>query len=140
MTDPGSDLLKKVRLLHAAFNNHDVGGVVAMMHPEVELILADERGNPFDDVARSGHEAVRAYCDEMRVALGRPAIQGARLTELDGAVTADVVIRGVDRRNNVEVEFRATQFFGFEDGLVRTFRTQRSALPDGAPAAAVAKP
>lgn len=129
------DAAKRVRLLYAAFNNYDVGGVVAMMHPEVELVLADENGDPVEGGERRGREAVREYCEEIRVALHAPTIRAKALHDSENRVVAEVEIHGTQPGSDHDVVIPAVQFFGFDEGLVRWFRTHRAALDRPPPAA-----
>jgi len=121
-----SDRRKKVvRSNYAAFNNGDIDGVLENLHPEIELVGADEDGHVNEREVWRGHEEARRFYEGVRNEVGLRWIEIVKL-ELEGeAIVATVWLHGANDDANVEGAVPAVRHHTFDGLLIRRVVTYR---------------
>ncbi|HYH60676.1 MAG TPA: nuclear transport factor 2 family protein [Solirubrobacterales bacterium] len=119
--------LKVVRENYVAFNNGDIDGVMRPMHPDVEMIVADENAQVDPAQHRSGTAEVRAFFDEIKGAVGLNWIAVEEMTATGNAVVVTASIHGRMKESGEEGSFPVVHRYTFErDEIIRieTFRPE----------------
>jgi ketosteroid isomerase-like protein len=119
--------LKIVRENYVAFNNGDVDGVMRPMHPEVEVIVADENGRVDPSQHHAGAAKVRSFFDEIKHTVGLNWVEVEDMTATEDSVIATVSIHGRIRESGDEGLIPAVHRYTFErDEIIRveTFRPE----------------
>lgn len=124
--------MKKVRLAYAAFNNQDIDGLLEFLHPDIEVVGADENGDEVPGQRFTGKAGVAAYMTLIRDVLENPNIHEEELHDGQHRVVAVIRIQGILRSNGAVAVIPAVHFFGFKDGLIRWMRFHRTSLEDPA--------
>ena len=119
--------LKIVRENYIAFNNGDVDGVMRPMHPEVEVIVADETGQVDPGQHHSGAAEVRGFFDEIKHTVGLSWVEVMEMTATGDSVVVNAFIHGRIRESGEEGSIPAVHRYTFEGAeiiKVETFRRE----------------
>ncbi len=98
------------------------------MHPEVELIGADENGEPVDGAYFQGVEAGRKYLADLREVLASPVVHFEELKAAGNQVIATLEITGALEGQKDGMAISAVQSIEFEGGLVRRVTSHRKPM------------
>ncbi|MDX6586689.1 MAG: hypothetical protein QOI31_1162 [Solirubrobacterales bacterium] len=119
--------LKIIRENYVAFNNGDVDGVMSPMHPEVEVIVADEHGQADPSQHHSGAAEVRGFFNEIKHTVGFSWVKVEKMTATEDSVVVNAVIHGRIRESGQEGSIPVVHRYTFEgDEIIRveTFRRE----------------
>ncbi|HYH60678.1 MAG TPA: nuclear transport factor 2 family protein [Solirubrobacterales bacterium] len=127
MIDLAEQRKKVIRSNYAAFNNGDIDGVLENLHPEIELVGADEDGRLNESELWQGHEEARRFYDGLRNEIGLQWIEIVSLeTEGEGdTIVATVWLHGSSDDQNLEGAVPAVRRHIFDGTLIRRVETYR---------------
>jgi hypothetical protein len=116
---------KVIRANYAAFNNGDVEGILKNLHPDIELIGADEEGNFNEGEAWRGHDEARRFYQGIRREMGMHWIEIEKLETDGGAIVATVWLHGENEAHKVEGAVPAVRRHVFDGLLIKRVETYR---------------
>ncbi len=131
--------LKLIRANYAAFNNGDIDGVMIPMHPEVEMIVADENGSVDPEQDFRGAIAVRSFFEAVKRDAGMSWVEVLAMHEVGSAVVSRVRIHGRVNGTGAEGFIPAVHRYTFEGDLIvriETFRPEWRRIQGDPPAPA----
>lgn len=117
--------LKVVRENYVAFNNGDIDGVMRPMHPDVEMIVADENGRVDESQHHRGRAEVRAFFEEVQHSVSLTWVEIRELTPSEECIVALVWIHGRVDAMGAEGKIPAVHRYTFdvdEISRIETFR------------------
>lgn len=122
---------KVLRANYAAFNNGDIDGLIQNLHPEIELLGADEQGRLNPDEAWRGKEEARRFYEGIRNEVGVRWIEIVELVIEGDAIVAKVFLHGENEAMGMEGAVPAVRRHVFEGLLIKRVETYRQgwALP-----------
>jgi hypothetical protein len=123
---------KVIRANYAAFNNGDIDGALRNLHPEIELIGADEVGDFNEGEAWRGHDEARRFYEGIRRHMGMQWIEIEKLESQGEAIVATVWLHGSNEAERIEGAVPAVRRHIFDGLLIRRVETYRQGwrLPD----------
>ena len=119
--------LKVIRENYVAFNNGDIDGVMRPMHPDVEVIVADDNARVDPDQHYSGTAEARRFFDEIKGSVGLNWIAVEEMTATGNVVVVTASIHGRIKETGDEGSIPVVNRFTFErDEIIRieTFRPE----------------
>jgi ketosteroid isomerase-like protein len=125
MTETAKRHLKIVRQNYDAFNNGDIDGVMAPMHPEVEVVVADENARADPAQHYRGSRDVRQFFEEIKQTVGFSWVEVEEITATETSIVVNACIHGLIRETGKEGSIPAVHRYTFEgDEIIRveTFR------------------
>jgi ketosteroid isomerase-like protein len=121
--------LELVRRVFEAFNSEDIERILALMHPELEVVIpAELSAEP--DVYR-GPEGIRRYMSTFQEAMDEIRFEPERLWDAGESVVVALRLTARGRETAIEVEQRSAGVWRIRDGKVagvRAFASQEQAL------------
>jgi len=116
---------KVLRANYTAFNNGDIEGLLEHVHPDVELVGADEQGKLNPDEAWRGKDEARRFYEGVRGVMGVQWIEIVEL-EFDGdAIVAKVFLHGSNEASRTEGAVPAVRRHVFDGLLIKRVETYR---------------
>lgn len=125
MGDLAERRMKVIRASYAAYNNGDVDGILQNLHPDIELIGANEDGNARESEVWRGHAAARRFYEGVRGEMGLQWVEIVKLEEDGEAIVATVWLHGSNENANMEGAIPAVRRHTFEGFLIRCVETYR---------------
>jgi len=125
MTELLENRKKVIRANYAAFNNGDIDGVLENLHPEIELVGADEEGRLNESEIWRGHEEARRFYTGLRNEIGLRWVEIVTLESEGEAIVATVWLHGSNDEANMEGAVPAVRRHIFEGLLISRVETYR---------------
>ena len=113
-----------VRRHYAAYNRADAEAVLATLHPEVEILVRDERAGGRSETYRS-HEEAAAFFAGIWQLVADNRVEILTLDATTGRVEASVRLSGRIRSTGLEGWVPAVHFFAIADRLIAKIETFR---------------
>ena len=120
------DMRKKlVRTAYTAFNNGDLEQVLSSLHPEVEIVGADEVGRLNENEVWRGHEEALRFYEGLRNEIGLRWIEIVKLEVNGDVVVATVLLHGEHKASGWSGAVPAVRRHTFDGDLIRRVETYR---------------
>jgi ketosteroid isomerase-like protein len=114
-----------VRQVFGAFNSEDIGCVLALTHPEVEVEIGPEISAEPDTYR--GHEGMRRYIQTFQDAMDEIRFQPERFWDVGESVVVALLLTAKGRQTSIPVEQRSAGVWTIRDGKVVGVRAYLSA-------------
>lgn len=118
-----SDNVEIVERWYAAYNDRDLEGALALMHPNVDATSAGMSG--VEGSSHLGHAGMRRYFADLWETWENPRVEVAHCLERGGKVVMLGHTSGAGRLSGLEVDFPVASVVDLEDGLIVRYRTYR---------------
>ena len=105
-----------VRQVFAAFNSEDIGRILALTHPELEVEIRPEISAEPDTYV--GHEGMRRYFQTFQDAMDEIRFQPERFWDAGDAVVVALRLTAKGRQTSIPVEQRSAGVWTIRDGKV----------------------
>jgi ketosteroid isomerase-like protein len=115
--------VETVERWYAAYNDRDLEGALALMHPQVDATSAGMSG--VEGSSHIGHAGMRRYFADLWETWENPRVDVDHCLERDGKVVMLGHTSGAGRLSGLEVNFPVASVVEVEDGLIVRYRTYR---------------
>jgi ketosteroid isomerase-like protein len=109
---------------YAAYNDRDLDGALALMHPKVTLTSAGMSG--VEGSEHVGHAGMRRYFADLWETWEDPRVEVEQLIDHGDLVVMLGHTTGRGRLSGIDLAFAVASVIEVEDGLIRQYRTYRS--------------
>lgn len=108
---------------YAAYNDRDLEGALALMHPKVDATSAGMSG--VEGSSHIGHAGMRRYFADLWETWEDPRVEVEHCFDRGGKVVMLGHTSGAGRLSGIEVNFPVASVVEVEDGLIVRYRTYR---------------
>jgi ketosteroid isomerase-like protein len=129
-----SENVEVVERWYAAYNDRDLEGALALMHPKVDATSAGMSG--VEGSSHIGHAGMRRYFADLWETWENPRVEVEQCFDRGDKVVMLGHTSGAGRLSGLEVNFPVASVVEVEDGLIVRYRTYRdwdAALAAAAP-------
>jgi ketosteroid isomerase-like protein len=109
---------------YAAYNDRDLEGALALMHPQVSLTSAGMSG--VEGSEHVGHAGMRRYFVDLWETWEDPRVEVDQLIDNGDSVVMLGHTTGRGRLSGIDLAFDVATIVEVEDGLILRYRTYRS--------------
>jgi ketosteroid isomerase-like protein len=113
--------MELVRRLETAHNERDIDGMVAGVHPEMEIELIGGFADVMGQRIFSGREGVRRFFTDWYATFKTVSVRHEKLLEAGDRVLALSTLRATVEGSDVPVELPIGSVYSFRDGKVTRF-------------------
>jgi ketosteroid isomerase-like protein len=114
-----------VRQAFAAFNCEDIGRILALTHPQLEVEIGPEISAEPDTYR--GHDGMRRYFRTFQDAMDEIRFQPERFWDAGESVVVALLLTAKGRQTSIPVEQRSAGVWTIRDGKVAGVRAYASA-------------